>query len=140
VVLSRTWVDNINRIALLLGFLSFWFAAPEFIGEERLKLWEHSLASGLRRVPLVMAYTLLGLCVIAFVILAVNAVGNGGVALSVWTVAGLFLSLVAVLLVRDAIERIVSRLANDDRTRQNSLFVGAVLFTASFLLQLIATF
>jgi hypothetical protein len=36
-MVPRDLVDVFNRIALVLGFFSFWFAAPEFIGEERLR-------------------------------------------------------------------------------------------------------
>lgn len=50
-LLSHRTADELNRIGLVVGFLSFWFAAPEFIGEQRLKSWEQILASGLSRVP-----------------------------------------------------------------------------------------
>jgi hypothetical protein len=139
--LSRGWVDNLNRLGLLFGFLSFWFAAPEFLGEERLRSWEQSLVSGLGKLKFAMLYGFLALSGIAFVVLGINAVReNGSVAVSVWVAGGLFLTMILVVILFSAMERIVSRLAHDSEVRQTSLFVGAMLFTASFVLQLIATF
>ena len=140
-VLSHAWEDNLNRLGMVLGFLSFWLAAPEFVGEERLRSWEQWLASGLVRLKFVMLYGLVALDVIAFVILGINAVReNGRVAVSVWAAGGMFLGTILVAIGVNAIERIVSRLAHDSQVRQTALFVGAVLFTASFVLQLIASF
>lgn len=45
--MTRELADNLNRVGLILGFVSFWFAAPEFIGEPRLKSWETKMAKGL---------------------------------------------------------------------------------------------
>ena len=42
----------LNRAGMVLGFASFWFAAPELIGEERLKKWEERLEAGVARFPL----------------------------------------------------------------------------------------
>ena len=47
--MTRELADNLNRVGLVLGFLSFWFAAPEFIGEQRLKIWERTIANLLAR-------------------------------------------------------------------------------------------
>jgi hypothetical protein len=35
--LVKPWV---NRVGILLEFLSFWFAAPEILGEKRLRVLE----------------------------------------------------------------------------------------------------
>jgi hypothetical protein len=53
-MLPHDWADVLNRIGLILGFASFWFAAPEFIGEQRLKEWEEGLGSGLRNLSIVL--------------------------------------------------------------------------------------
>jgi hypothetical protein len=88
-----------------------------------------------------MLYGFLALTAIAFVVLGINAVReSGSVAVSVWVAGGLFLAMIPMAIVLSAVERIVSRLAHDSEVRQTSLFVGAMLFTASFVLQLIATF
>lgn len=48
--LNHELSDWLNRIGLLLGFFSFWLAAPEFIGEERLRGWEKRFAAGLENI------------------------------------------------------------------------------------------
>jgi hypothetical protein len=138
----------LNRTGMLLGFLSFWFAAPEFIGEERLKAWEQALAAGLLRLPkglqrLQIPLSAAGLIYSLFLLWRFHHTAN------LWQMnlnhylllSGLSL-LVGVLLdlSRKFVEPIVSGLATNDRARQTALFFGAVLFTASFLLQFIATF
>src|SRR5437762_914160 len=46
-VMTHETADWVNRIGMILGFLSFWFAAPEFIGEKRLQSWESALGRSL---------------------------------------------------------------------------------------------
>src|SRR5215470_3595367 len=66
--MSRELCDWLNRAGLIIGFISFWFAAPELIGEPRLKAWEAALAAGLRLMPraLKITFTLLNLVIIMF--------------------------------------------------------------------------
>ncbi len=33
-------MDWLHRVGMILNFLSFWFAAPELLGEDRMKKWE----------------------------------------------------------------------------------------------------
>ena len=47
--LIKPWV---NRVGIMLEFLSFWLAAPEILGEERLRKLERRLEGGIRVLPL----------------------------------------------------------------------------------------
>jgi hypothetical protein len=52
--LSHETVNILNRVGLSVGFVAFWFAAPEFIGETRLRAWEQDIAkalAGFNRLP-----------------------------------------------------------------------------------------
>ena len=39
---------HLNRVGLILDFLSFWLAAPEILGEDRLRAVEATLKRGLK--------------------------------------------------------------------------------------------
>lgn len=41
-------MEWVNRLGLVLEFLSFWFAAPEILGEERLRALEQRIEQGLK--------------------------------------------------------------------------------------------
>ena len=126
---------------MLLGFLSFWFAAPEFIGEQRLRAWERALVAGVLRLPKGLQWLLAVVnasAVTAYLIwkFVYRAIPDYILLFPVLTVSVLMLMYLSQIFV----EPIVSRLANDSRVRQRALFVGAVLFTLSFLLQFVASF
>ena len=46
--LVKPWV---NRVGIVLEFLSFWFAAPEILGEERLRALERRVVRGVILLP-----------------------------------------------------------------------------------------
>ena len=46
--LVKPWV---NRVGIVLEFLSFWLAAPEILGEERLRALERRLERGIKQLP-----------------------------------------------------------------------------------------
>jgi hypothetical protein len=144
ILTPRAAVD-INRIGMVFGFLSFWFAAPEFIGVERLKAWERVLARGLvkfRRLPRSIRKVALMMCFLIPLGFFYVYYGFGANILShkgSKAVLGSVMSAIAGALV-DNLDRIVGTLANDTKARQRSLFIGGVLFAASFVLQFLATF
>jgi hypothetical protein len=140
VTLSPDTVALLNRAGLALGFVSFWFAAPEFIGEDRLRSWEQALASGFKAawialtvVLLVLPLTLFG----AWVRMAIKAHRLVEVPVS-------FIVVYLVLIFWGPLDRrvqnLLQKLADNSRLRQNAFVIGAVLFTVSFVLQLAATF
>jgi hypothetical protein len=142
-MLPHQLADILNRVGLALGFVSFWLAAPELIGEERLKAWEGRLATGLLKLP-----TMLN---IAIAIITVLLLG-----FFVWRLAwsrsffhseppfvlvvALDAMFVLLWLSEKVLKKFVSIMAGDKGVRQASLVIGAALFTVSFLLQFAATY
>jgi hypothetical protein len=135
---------------MVLGFVSFWFAAPEFIGEARLKAWEDMSRNAIGGIPnhgflffilrwVVFCIALLG--VFLFVgFLTLKKMPH-------WLTEALLFGMgvpVTVLssqgFLEEIIWRITRRLAREGRERQRLLLIGAVLFTISFMLQFAATF
>jgi hypothetical protein len=161
--------DWLNRIGLLTGFFSFWFAAPELIGEQRLKEWAMALArvvpSGAQKATEAIRITLFVIIGLSVYAIAVCIVGvcmsyhsvrshddsRGSlicvsIGTAIVTVMALFIAVRARRLVRGVngyVNRkaisIISRLANDSQRRQTSLFIGAWLFIISFIVQMLAT-
>jgi len=155
--LVRPWV---NRVGIMLESLAFWLAAPEILGEERLRALEGRVEQGLRNLPLMLAIA--AVIALAWVSSMVTAAPFALITLVLswrehwlrilWAaleVAGaLALVMVAARLMlsgawalEDKVVRPLLRLlADDERIRGRSLAVGAVLFVVGFLLQLIGTF
>jgi hypothetical protein len=153
--MSHETINWLNRIGLTLGFSSFWFAAPEFIGERRLKMWEMALANFAGKVPRAFGRFALWLLTIGAFGMAISCGFLSHYSKHMSSDNGLFLTplycfiiywIAFVLLfwahprLQRLAARTVSSLANDRQQRQRSLFIGAVCFTISFLLQFIATF
>jgi hypothetical protein len=131
---------------MILGFLSFWLVAPEFIGETRLKAGEHALAAGLLRMHLLLKAIFYAVCIAAIAIyfrrwlsaLPVGIIDMPEVPQR-WILTVAVASALA-LASQYVVEPVVRRLANSSRARQNALIAGATLFTISFILQFVATF
>ena len=144
--LVKPWV---NRVGIVLEFLSFWLAAPEILGEERLKALERRLEKEIKQLPDLLAVLVAALAgMLAAVVLMLVVAGE---VTPVAAVAGVVLMVVAAVATAAAAvvanklqEKIAAPalrvLADDKRIRQRSLAVGGVLFVVGFLLQLIATF
>jgi hypothetical protein len=141
--LVKPWV---NRVGIVLEFLSFWFAAPEILGEERLRAVEQGVEKGIGLLPAVVGsrWTVFALGMVAGVLVSLRAVTEG-----LWEDLGLLgitaaavgtgMAVVTITLEK-VVEPVLRVLADDQRIRQRSLAVGTVLFVVGFLLQLIATF
>jgi hypothetical protein len=143
--MSRETCDILNRIGMILGFLSFWFAAPEFIGEERLKQWEIQLAAWLTGIPGILKKIAIGILLIyaAYTVAAWNPILLGltkRAPIPWWLTLLSGAPLFFIYLQEVIIMRVVPTLANNTRTRQNSLIVAGIFFTSSFVLQFISTF
>jgi len=101
----------VNRVGIVLEFLSFWFAAPEILGEERLRALEHRVERGIRVLPLAMFF-------LAVVILPFLVVGGGVAAVA----SAAILALATLLLARLGVGAATVRLLED---RQFKLAVAA---------------
>jgi len=93
-------MEWVNRVGIVLEFLSFWLAAPEILGEERLRALERVLERGIRALPLtvlmVLRLTGLALVVMAFVV----AMGGGWKAVVLVMVGWILVTVVLSMLMR----------------------------------------
>ena len=155
--MSREAFDWLNRVGMILGFFAFWFAAPEFIGEARLRTWEQSLAKILKKIgnnlPLIFGLFTISFCAIY---LAHHWPTKAEMIENLreqwlpwvhsrrrysWSQYLLSLTGPAVLQVVGKLgPPLIAKMANDSKVRQTSLALGAMLFTMSFILQFIASF
>jgi hypothetical protein len=139
----------LNRISIALAYCSFWFAAPEFIGQERLLLWQAHAKSF---IGLMIACWGVVLAVLGFAIdvvpgtiaLMKSMKANGfwrGLLLPPLTMPSLILGL--FVLTGVALQRwgptLVGALAVRSGWRKRSLLLAAFLFTLSCALQLAST-
>lgn len=136
----------LNRLRILLNFLSFWLVAPEFVGEARLKSWEAVVAKGLNKLPTItkVAYFLTTISmIVAYVIATVRRMRAGTADLpgipQNWTTI-LALSSGLTIAAPFIAERLVPILANDKQVRQRFLFLGAGLFVVATLIEFGLTF
>jgi hypothetical protein len=157
--MMRETADWLNRSGLILDFTAFWFAAPEFIGESRLKSWERMLAAVIKRTPTVVKAIVQGLGLVMCVLsiwgpnlritrFIFGSSGHAVQKLTWWQVLthmwpfcislAIWLSLNAFW--KYAIPPILSKLAKDNNARKSSFFFGAVLFMIGTILQFCATF
>lgn len=158
----------LNCLGIVLEYLSFWFAAPELLGEERLSALENSLEQilqaqkevvlprrtfwlrvgnriiwGPRKVFQLRVVSLVAALIVA-VLLPVLVLMKGA-AMSpgrsmIALVAGLFLIVTLVMLMEHAVPLVLGPLADDSRLRRRVLMLGALLFTLAFAFQLTAAF
>ena len=134
-------MEWVNRVGIVLEFLSFWFAAPEILGEERLRKLERRVEKGVIVLPEVLF--VVGVAVMFLIIIPLTL--NERISWSVATLMIVVVSVLVLLLLPLAMQGVVIPpllriLADDERIRQRSLAVGAVLFVVGILLELIATF
>ena len=142
----------INALGLLLQFIAFWFAAPELIGEANLKRLKTGLIRFTTFLPLLFFILLIlgygGYFAIGGAIKGWQASASGTTESEIYTFyVYLALATVIYLLVMFNFKKIkfwlnerlskplVARLIANDQFRSSLLLIGAILFTAGFLLQ-----
>ena len=134
----------LERTSLVLGFFSFWFAAPELLGIERLKKMEKAIEAILKLTPAIAA--LIGLVgVVASCIKTIDLTPlKDKQVFNFWpllTIAiGTLVALIGTWLASLFSKAILVKLQNDDRIRERCLALGVLLFFLSFLLQFSATY
>jgi len=156
-------VGNVNRIGMILEFFSFWFAAPELLGEDRLRRLRDSFGRGVKALPSLTAKVLCGILLFGapgiLIVVYQRRVFSylswsfshwshllvGNVVEEVIGIAFLFLAVAFEFfafefLTKHVAKPILTKLADNNRLRQNSLVLAAILFVAGFMLQFIATF
>lgn len=144
----------INAAGMLLQFLAFWFAAPELLGEKRLKSFEKGLKILIAYLPMIAIILVISVYGLAFgiggIIKGIHASTEGIEASSLKSYylvlsACTVLYLVFILFfkrIRHWLEAkiaipISNKLINDQSVRRSALILGAILFTIGFLCQFI---
>jgi hypothetical protein len=150
----RWWTDlNLTRLGLLSGFLSFWLATPELIGEETLRHADERLNTMLQRSRTALVRTLrdnnLGLKqavgTLAFWITLYLLYVN----IDAWHRAGPAAPGVLLLLAGGGLgawvlvgglSLLLRVFANRQAWRRRTLIFGGVFFSLSWILQLLGTY
>ena len=134
--------DWFNRAGLVLGYGSFFLAAPEIIGEERLKTLEDFLVRGLRNFRKVLDVAIIPVLVVSLWVYPLWKLGHhqsfrdSQPNFIVWAIDIAF----PLLWLSDRLLKMyVSLVARKEGARQIALLLGAALFTVSFALQFAAT-
>src|SRR5436190_21321349 len=125
IIISHETVVWLNRVAIILGFLSFWFVAPEFIGEQRLRMWELKLGKQLPRLPKMLKWVFAMWTIIVTVLYVVALLWTEKRwPLPVVSPTTLMISAILsglLLATQVFVEPVVRKLANDTSVRQTSL-------------------
>lgn len=131
----------LDRLGLTFQFLSFWFVAPEFLGENRMKVAGKMLADFLSTsIFLTVTIAVLALAwVLAF--------REGLHWFHQLSLALAFSSLILIpkfLFYRRVkkvwVPKLIHHLTSDRHFRRGFLLIGGVLFTLGFVLQILGTF
>ncbi|MBO6515983.1 MAG: hypothetical protein JJ975_05465 [Bacteroidia bacterium] len=145
----------LSAVGLIFQFVAFWFAAPELLGAATLKRLEVGIRRFATLAPLIIilliifGYGLTFLGIAAYNMYVLSETGEAAINPKTYFIyMGLFTALyLAIMLnykrVRRFLEHrvgepLTQRIINSSETRKTALFVGAILFTLGFLLQLLA--
>ena len=154
-----------NRAGIILSFASFWFAAPDLFGAERLNQWKKSLESRIHDLPrrfvnfiVRLIFAVIATYAATYFGLFLQWVRNHYCPIPGWletflTDVLLLAVIVALLLLfgpilaplREWLEKraavpFLSHLANDAGMRGTLLKIAALLFVLGTILQFVATF
>ena len=144
----------INLFGLILQFVSFWFAAPELLGQSTMQRFEKGLKKLVSAIPLII--------ILIFVLsyaLATAGYGiyNGlkgaelgleenelmnyfitmGVAFAFYFVFLIFAKRIRRFLEKRVANPLIDKLINQGEVRKQALIIGAILFSIGFLIQAI---
>ena len=152
---------TVNRFGLILGFISFWFMTPQFLGKQRLLRLRDLLSRGIRELPEIASAIVYGILffvpVGGFVFLLwSNRLGFspysnwkhwlvGDILELLVRVLALPLAVIAEVLALEFVTKhiatpLLTKLADNSRLRKNSLILGAILCVCAFILQFTASF
>lgn len=132
------WFD---RVGIIFQFLSFWFVAPEFIGEHRMRNLGRMLAQFFSAsVFLILAVGMVAVVSSLAFLEGLHWFHRTGIALGLSLIVflpGLFFYR---LLRTRWLPILIDHLSDDERFRRGLLFVGGVLFILGAVLQFSATY
>ncbi|GAB5538997.1 MAG: hypothetical protein Salg2KO_11000 [Salibacteraceae bacterium] len=144
----------IELIGVTFQFLSFWFAAPELLGEPALKRFESGLKRFLTALPLTILFFFILVYAFSFAGYGIYTGLKGaeiglseddyfqymvvlGSAFAIYGVFLIFFKRIRNFITSKVSDPLVERLIHKSQTRQQALVIGAVLFTLGFIIQLI---
>lgn len=147
----------LNILGMVLQFLSFWCAAPELLGEPAMKRLEQGMTRFVARIPVILVFggmLLYAALMASFGVYEGVAAGRGGattmdlgryavilgLACVVYVGFLLFHKRILRFLETALAQPLVHHLVASADARRNGLFLGAILLTTGFLLQLIVAF
>jgi hypothetical protein len=144
----------LNRIGLLLDFLAFWLAAPEILGEERLKKAESLVERFIKAFPFVITIIIGLIVLVAYAYMGSVDVDNlfktmqidSPLEIRVYSALFCFTPILVAVLVPIIMvmlfatsQKLLTIMANDENIRKRALVIGAILFILGFILQFIAS-
>jgi hypothetical protein len=138
----------LNRLSILLAYFSFWFVAPEFIGEARLRAWQLHAKKVIGAMIASWSTFVMG---VALSMNLSTAIASAKAHHGFWRVLTspnqitppqrtiMIVLMVVGLALLIWGHRLVTVLANESKWRSISFAFGAILFTVSCGLQVAAT-
>ena len=133
----------LNVIGLLFEFLAFWLAAPELLGEQSLRGIESGLRKFLSFLPRLTLYLIVSAFLIYCFIQARHVTDYFYYSIQIlvgsviYTLIMLFIKKIQRFVDEKISKPLIEKIIHSRETRKKYLLAGAILFTMSFLLQLI---
>ncbi|MCU0392878.1 MAG: hypothetical protein MUE81_17350 [Thermoflexibacter sp.] len=128
----------LNVLGMTLQFFSFWFAAPEILGEDKLKHYEEKIKKYISNLPtLIFGVPSL---ILLFVFLSSNkAIESGGTGVFLLILAVIFRKKIRIKFEEKIMQPLLDKLIESEDKRQDYLRIASILFTAGFILSIVAT-
>lgn len=136
--------DWLNRIGIILCFISFWLITPELIGETTLKRWEQLFIKRATILRKIVEFIWIAYFILLFGPYFFRAFKNRHLDDIPFSQIFMYAFIAALALWLTYLEKnsvsIISKIANNSTFRRHLLIIGGFLFTISIVLQLWATF
>lgn len=127
----------INVLGMTLQFISFWFAAPEILGEEKLKHYEEKLKHYISNLP-TLIFGVPGIILIGTLLSSDSDKSEIPAPVIFIILAIVFRKKLQAKLEAKVIKPFLDRLIESEDKRQDYLRIAAMLFTAGFVCSIVA--
>ena len=128
----------INVLGMTLQFVSFWFAAPEILGKEKLKQYKDKIKHYISNIPSLL-FGIPGIILIGILISSDSDKGEIPAPVLFVILAIVFRGRLKTRFEEKVIKPLMDRLIESEDERQDYLRLAAMFFTSGFLLSIIAT-
>jgi hypothetical protein len=129
----------LNILGMTLQFFSFWFAAPEILGEEKLKHYENKIKRYLSNLPTLIFGVPSIILIFIFFGSGGKSSGSGEFSIVLLILAFIFRNRLKKRFEEKVMKPFLDTLIENDDKRQNYLRIAAALFTAGFICSIMAT-